>query len=192
MICYDAASHVAEYPTPRGYVAEESNSAMSRKKNRRSEVPQRRYLIPDPVWERIEPLLPERVNRHRFGGGRPPVPDRKAMNGIFFVLKTGCQWNALNDTGICSSSTAHSRFQAWTAAGVFEKLWACGLEEYDELKGIKWRWQSMDGAMTKAPLGGEKNRAEPDRPGQAGRQAQSSVRGSRRSGRPGRGLREPA
>ena len=192
MICYDDASHTAEYPTPRGYVAEESISDMSHRTPRRPQSSLRRYLIPDPVWDRIEPLLPKRVNHHRFGGGRPPVPDRKAMNGIFFVLKTGCQWNALNDTGICSSSTAHSRFQEWTAAGIFEKLWASGLEEYDELKGIKWRWQSMDGAMTKAPLGGEKNRAEPDRPGQAGRQAQSPVRGTRRSGRSGRGLREPA
>ena len=50
------------------------------------------------------------------------------MDGIFFVLRSGCQWNALNETGICSSSTAHSRFQEWTKAGVFQKLWAesCG------------------------------------------------------------------
>lgn len=117
------------------------------------------WLIADQLWEKIELLVPKRVNTHRFGGGRPPVPDRKAMNGIFFVLRTGCQWKALDATGICSGSTAHSRFQEWTEAGVFQKLWAAGLEEYDEVKGIHWRWQSMDGAMTKAPLGGEKNRA---------------------------------
>lgn len=134
-----------------------------------------RYLLSDALWERIEPLLPKRVNPDPMGGGRPPVPNRKAMNGIFFVLRTGCQWNALNVTGICSSSTAHRRFQQWTQAGIFEKLWAEGLEEYDEVKGIKWRWQSMDGTMTKAPLGGEKNRAQPDRPGQARRKTQPSV-----------------
>lgn len=134
-----------------------------------------RYLLSDAIWERIESLLPKRVNPDPRGGGRPPVPARKAMNGIFFVLRTGCQWNALNVTGICSSSTAHRRFQEWTLSGVFEKLWAEGLEEYDELKGIKWRWQSMDGAMTKAPLGGEKNRPQPDRPSEARRQAQPAV-----------------
>src|SRR5208337_774763 len=96
------------------------------------------------------------------GGGRRPVPSRDAMDAIFFVMRTGCQWNALNETGICSSSVAHRRFQEWTQAGVFKTLWARGLEEYDELKGIQWRWQSMDGAMTKAPLGGEKNRAQPN------------------------------
>jgi len=83
------------------------------------------------------------------------------MNGILFVLRTGCQWNALNATGICSSSTAHRRFQQWVRAGVFARLWEQGLTEYDELKGIDWRWQSMDGAMTKAPLGGGKNRPQP-------------------------------
>lgn len=73
------------------------------------------------------------------------------MDGIFFVLRTGCQWNALNETGICSSSVAHSRFQEWTQAGVFEAFWVQGLAEYDALVGIDWDWLSMDGAMTKAP-----------------------------------------
>ena len=84
----------------------------------------RRYRISDELWNEIEPLLPKHTNTHRFGGGRPRVPDRQAMDGIFFVLRTGCQWNALNATGICSSSTAHLRFQEWTATGVFQKLWA--------------------------------------------------------------------
>lgn len=74
------------------------------------------------------------------------------------------QWKALDQTGICSGSTAHLRFQEWVAAGVFWKLWQAGLERYDELKGLDWSWLSMDGAMTKAPLGGGKNRAQPDGP----------------------------
>jgi transposase len=88
------------------------------------------------------------------------------MNGILFVVRTGCQWNALNETGICSSSTAHSRLQEWTQAGVFHQLWALALKDYDELKGIDWSWQPMDGAMTKAPLGGGKNRPKPYGSGQ--------------------------
>jgi len=35
------------------------------------------------------------------------------------------------------------------------------LYEYDELQGIDWEWQAMDGAMTKAPLGGEKTGKNP-------------------------------
>lgn len=132
------------------------------------------WLISDQLWERIEPLLPKARARNP-GMGRPRVADRKAMDGIFFVLRTGCQWNALTATGICTSSTAHRRFQEWRAHGVFEKLWTKGLEEYDQLKGIKWRWQAMDTAMTKAPLGGEKNRGQSNRPSQARRQAKPAV-----------------
>ena len=121
-----------------------------------------RFEISDELWERIEPLLPPRVNTHPRGGGRKPADPRTVMNGILFVLRTGCQWKALDVTGICSGSTAHTRFQQWAEAGVFLEIWKHGLLEYDELHGIEWRWQSMDGAMTKSPLGGEKNRKKPD------------------------------
>ena len=100
-----------------------------------------------------------------MGGGRPRVPDRTCANGIFYVLRTGCQWKSLDATGICSGSTAHLRFQEWAAAGVFLELWRTGLERYDELKGLDWSWLSMDGALTKSPLGGGKNRSEPHGPG---------------------------
>jgi transposase len=129
------------------------------------------YQTSDELWSKLQPLLPKHPNTHRYGGGRPRSDDRKAMDAILFVLRTGCQWNALNATGICPSSTAHDRFQEWTQAGVFLKFWKAGLSEYDELKGIHWDWQSMDGAMTKAPLGGGKNRPQPYGPGQRRRQA---------------------
>jgi len=123
------------------------------------------YLVSNELWEVLAPLLPQHVNTHPLGGGRPRVADRTCANGIFYVLRTGCQWKALDQTAICSGSTAHLRFQEWVRAGVFLKLWQAGLEGYDELKGIDWSWLSMDGAMTKAPLGGGKNWAQPNGPG---------------------------
>ena len=96
------------------------------------------FQISDELREVLAPLLPQRVNTHRLGGGRPRVPDRICANGIFYVLRTGYQWKALNATGICSGSTAHLRFQEWVAAGVFLELWRVGLERYDELKGLDW------------------------------------------------------
>ncbi len=128
------------------------------------------WRIPDELWEKMEPLLPAR-KPHPLGCHNPPVPPRHAMNAILFVLRTGCQWNALNATGICSSSAAHRWFMEWTKAGVFEAFWRQGLLEYDKLKGVDWVWCSMDGAMTKAPLGGEKNGPKPYRPRQKRRQA---------------------
>jgi transposase len=109
------------------------------------------------------------------------------MDAIFFVLRTGCQWNALNATGLCSSSAAHRRFQEWAAAGVFLALWQHGLAEYDALQGIDWQWLAMDGAMTKAPLGGEKGREEPHRSREDRHQTQPAHRRRRRAYRPGGG-----
>jgi transposase len=90
------------------------------------------------------------------------------MDAISFVLRTGCRWGALDATGICSHSSAHRRFQEWTSTGVFVNLWAQGLQEYDEWKGPDWEWLSMDGAMTKAPLGGERTGKNPTDRGKLG------------------------
>ena len=115
------------------------------------------WRLNDKLWKQLETLLPAR-KAHPLGCHNPRVPDRDAMNGILFVLRTGCQWNALDATGICSCSSAYRRFREWSEAGVFENLWRKGLTRYDGLKGIDWSWLSMDGAMTKAPLAGSKKR----------------------------------
>jgi transposase len=112
------------------------------------------WKVSDDLWNEMRPLLPP-GKPHPLGCHNPRVDDRKAMDAIFFVLRTGCQWSALDATGICSHSSAHRRFTEWTKAGVFHEFWRRGLLAYDEFSGIDWDWQSMDGAMTKAPLGGE-------------------------------------
>ena len=80
------------------------------------------WRIPDWLWERTEPLLPP-PPPHPLGCHRPRVPNRDAMDAILLVLRTGMQWNALNATGVCSSSAAHRRFQEWEQAGVFHEIW---------------------------------------------------------------------
>jgi putative transposase len=119
------------------------------------------WSIPDDLWEGLVNLIPPRVNTHPFGGGKPPTPDRVCMEAILYVLRTGCQWKALDATRFCPGSTAHDRFQLWVRQGVFQKMWECGLLAYDDWKGIDWSWLSLDGCMTKAPLGGEKTGKNP-------------------------------
>jgi transposase len=149
------------------------------------------WSIPDDLWEAMALEIPPHPNTHRFGGGRPRTSDRVCMEAILFVLRTGCQWKALKATRFCPGSTAHDRFQEWVQADVFRNLWRSGLLAYDEWQGIDWSWLSMDGCMTKAPLGGEKDRQKPYRPRQARREAQSAGRGQRHPGRGGRGRRQP-
>jgi transposase len=109
------------------------------------------FRVPDEMWERIKLLLP--VARPKPKGGRPRNDDRKMMDAIYYVLRTGIQWKAL-PTSVGAGSSVHDRFQEWQQAGVFRNMWAAGLRAYDAAKGIEWEWQAMDGAMTKAPLGG--------------------------------------
>ncbi len=120
-----------------------------------------RFQVSDEFFKFFQTLVPKRVNTHRFGGGRPRRSDRDCLNGILFVLRTGCQWRALDATGICPGSTAHDRFQEWEQAGVFEALFHRAAKRYDELIGLDWSFLSLDGVMTKAPLGGGKNRPQP-------------------------------
>lgn len=131
------------------------------------------WRMPDWLWDRTEPLLPS-PPRHPLGCHNPRVPDREAMNAILLVLRTGMQWNALNATGICSSSSAHRRFQEWEQAGLFHEIWRQGLLDHDSQVGIDWSWLAADGAMTKAPLGGPKTGPNPTDRAKRGRSARSS------------------
>jgi len=115
------------------------------------------YLLPETVWERVRPLLPP--ERPKPKGGRPRMDDRKALNAIFSILRTGCQWKAL-PRSLGAPSTVHDRFQAWVQSGLFTRLWQVGLKDYAREVGIEGNWLSMDGAMVKAPLGGKINGSE--------------------------------
>jgi transposase len=147
------------------------------------------HQIPDALWERIDLILP--IYKRSPEGGRPRLCLRKVVSGILYVLQTGCQWKAMPKQ-FGSGSAIHAYFQEWVKLGVFEELWRLALEEYDDLKGIEWKWQSLDGAMNKSPLGGEKNREKPDRSRQVGCQALRAYRWPRRPAWGGGGRRQCA
>jgi len=70
-------------------------------KRRRARTPNNKtttnFHVSDALWAVLQPLLPVHKNTHRFGGGHPRVPDRKCADGIFHILRTGCQWKALDE-----------------------------------------------------------------------------------------------
>jgi putative transposase len=133
------------------------------------------WRLPDWLWERIAPLVPAPAV-YPLGCHNPRVPDRDAMDAILLVLRTGMRWNALNATGICSSSSAHRRFQEWVEAGVFHEIWRQGLLEHDAVVGIDWEWLAADGAMGKAPLGGDNTGPNPIDRAKGGRNVRFSAR----------------
>ena len=140
------------------------------------------WTVSDQMWARVEPLIPvpKREKRRRYrrkpGGGRKPLEPRRVFEGIVYVLRTGCQWKALPEERFGSASSIHKYFRLWKRKGVFVRLWRKGLAEYDELEGIAWAWQSIDGAMVKAPLAQEAVGPNPTDRGKKRQQAQSAGR----------------
>ena len=140
------------------------------------------WVVTDDFWQRVEPLIPtrERVAGKEYvrkpGAGRPAKPSRQVFEAVVFVLRTGCQWKALPKERFGSASAVHKRFLEWESAGVFEAMWKAGLAEYDQMEGIAWRWQSIDGAMFKAPLAQESVGPNPTDRGKKGEQASSAGR----------------
>jgi transposase len=77
------------------------------------------WRIPDELWQRVEPLLPK--YRRSRKGGRPRLEFRRVLDGIFYVLRTGCQWKAAPPE-FGSGSSLHRYFQAWVRHGIFKDL----------------------------------------------------------------------
>lgn len=123
------------------------------------------YRMPDELWEQMQELLPDYAPNPK--GGRPRANLRGVADAIFYRLRTGCQWKAIPPE-LAPGSTAHDYYQEWAESGVFDALWDMAVEVYDELIGLDWRWQAVDGAMTKAPLGGEKTGKNPTDRGKLG------------------------
>jgi transposase len=139
----------------------------------------RSWEVSDEFWRRVEPLIPRRerevtrVFQRKQGGGRKPMAGRRVFEGILFVLRTGCQWKALPKERFGSASSVHKYFRKWLKAGFFLALWRAGLAEYDEMEGIAWKWQSVDGAMIKAPLAHDAVGANPTDRGKKGKHTTS-------------------
>ena len=108
--------------------------------------------IPDELWDEIRLILPSEKPNNTIG--RLSVSFRNVLDGILYVLRTGCQWKMLpKEYG--SGSTCHRRFQQWSTSKIFQRLWTRLLKVYDGIVGIQWKWQSLDSISVKAPLGGK-------------------------------------
>jgi putative transposase len=109
------------------------------------------WQVPDELWTRVQRVLLELDPPAAVG--RKRVDQRKALDGIIFRLRSGCQWNQL-PRQYGDDSSVHRTFQRWQARGVFERIWAVLAEACQELGGVDWDWQAADSSMGKARLGG--------------------------------------
>jgi transposase len=111
------------------------------------------WIVPDELWELIEPLLPKHERRFRYPG-RQRLPDRAALCGILFVLHTGIAWGHLPpQLGFGSGITCWRRLDEWQRAGVWEKLHALLLARLRAADAIDFSRVVVDSSQIQAKKG---------------------------------------
>jgi transposase len=107
--------------------------------------------LSDAQWELIRPLLPAAKPT-----GRPRADDRRTLNGILYVLRTGCRWKDLPER-YGSSVTCWRRLDQWQMDGVWERVWRAVLTALDEAGKLDWSRAFLDGSFVPAKKGGSKS-----------------------------------
>jgi transposase len=120
-------------------------------------------LLSEPLWQRIEPLLPKAKKRRdaRYAGRKPAEP-RAVLTGIIFVLKTGVPWKSLPAmSDFPSGHTCRRRLLEWDKRGVWRRLWQSTLAELRAAGKLDWERGAVDSSSVRAGHGGEKTGKSP-------------------------------
>ncbi|MFC8567331.1 IS5 family transposase [Streptomyces sp. NPDC057245] len=111
------------------------------------------WIVPDELWDRLEPLLPQRPRRFRYPG-RKPLPDREVLCGIPYVLHTGIQWEHLpQELRFGSGMTCWRRLRHWNEASVWQRLHEVLLAELNAAARLDWSRCVADSARQGAKRG---------------------------------------
>jgi len=126
-------------------------------------------LLPDALWDLVQPLLlPPKPRRFRYPG-RKPIGDRQALTGILFVLKTGIPWEDLpREMGCGCGMTCWRRLHRWQQEGVWFRLHRLLLEKLEDADQIDWSRAAVDASFARAfggVAGSGKNPTDRGRPG---------------------------
>ena len=107
-----------------------------------------RHDLTNEQWAVIEPLIPKKTSKR----GRPRNDERRTLNGILYVLKTGCAWEDLpSEYG--SDSTCWRRLNEWSLDGTWERIWRTFLSQLDAEGKLEWAQAFLDGSFVPAKKG---------------------------------------
>jgi transposase len=133
-------------------------------------------LVSDELWALIAPEIPPEPPKPK--GGRPRVPDRAALTGILFVLKTGIQWEDLpQEMGCGCGMTCWRRLRDWYHAGVWDRVQQILLAHLHCAHQINWARVVVDSASLPAPAGGPATGPNPTDRGKTGTKHHLAVDG---------------
>jgi transposase len=109
-----------------------------------------RPIVSDELWEIVEPLIPKVERRYRYPG-RKRIPDRKALTGILYVLKSGIPWEELPQEMDCGSGvTCWRRLKEWQDRGVWQRLHEVLLAKLNAAGEIDWQRAAIDSSHVRA------------------------------------------
>lgn len=112
-------------------------------------------LLPDALWNVVEPLLPS--PRCSAKGGRPRLSNRACLAGILFVLRSGIPWEMLPRELACGSGmTCWRRLRDWQQAGIWDLIHFVLLDWLGRNGQIDWSCAAVDSCSVRAVFGGRR------------------------------------
>jgi transposase len=109
-----------------------------------------RIHLTDAQWAFIRPHLPPPART-----GRPRADDRRTLDGILYVLITGCRWQDLPHA-YGAPTTVWRRLKRWGEEGVWERIWRAALAALDQRGKLDWSMAFLDGSFAPAKKGGDR------------------------------------